>query len=994
MKKGRLIKRLSALLSAAVLCCGLSADALAESEDGVYLPGYEYIGEQVGTAFLEGEGADEELSAQEAGGTAVISVDESRYYYYGNWMTRWFYVTTSAGVHNGQCAIAENHTPRGNFAIHEYNDWRIKTLLACQPQGPLWESYHTTIWGPNDADSAYCLAHIAIAYVYTGRLSFVGSELQAGIRNVVDNALPIVYQQQKELIDDYYAYICFCSGVNSSYQDIVWMEYEPQAKNGKVLLLKRSAIPQITEGNSCYSLYGAQYGVYTDIECTNEVASLTTDAAGNSNTVELAAGQYYVKEKKAPKGYLTDNTVYNARVDAGETREINAADIPINDPVAIMLKKNDTENSKAVAGAEFTVKYYDKESEEELKDDNCRNIWVFRTDERGIITPDEEHKVRGDGFYLGSTGAPVFPVGYLTIQETKAPEGYLIDDKVYVVKIGYDAGGIVVDNIPENGYTVGEQPKRGDLDLIKTSERTGKALGGIRFSITSVETGESHIIVTDKNGFASTAASVTPHTNDTNAGKNSKSGVWFGAESAIDNGRGALPYGEYVIDELQSAANFGMDLIKGIRVNISEDAVTLHLGNINNMSIEIQTRAYFNSTGEQTAPVSENETFTDVVEYKNLTPERTTYRLSAAIVDPATDEIIAVSEKAFVPKKASGSVNVTFNNIDTSLFAGKTLVITEKLYDGDSLRAEHSDLNDEKQTLYIPEIHTKAADQTANDKSVRSYGEITLIDTVEYKGLIPGESYVLKGQLMDKETGEAIFADGVEILSETEFVPEKSEGSTEVSFTFDASRFAGKTVVAFETLIYKEKELAVHADINDEAQTVYFPKIHTSAKDKDTGGHTGSIRQNAVIIDTVTYSNLIPGKEYGISGILMDKDTKKPLLTDGKEVRAETVFVPENPEGEVELKYELDSTKLYGKRIVVFEDLICNDISVCTHNDIDDEAQSISYPEKEKTAERLKNTVRTSDNSGLNFAGAVLIIGSVITTIVLVTVFRRKNIHE
>lgn len=134
-----------------------------------------------------------------------------------------------------------------------------------------------------------------------------------------------------------------------------------------------------------------------------------------------------------------------------------------------------------------------------------------------------------------------------------------------------------------------------------------------------------------------------------------------------------------------------------------------------------------------------------------------------------------------------------------------------------------------------------------------------------------------------------------------------------VQFTLDGSTLAGKTVVVFESVSYEGKEFAVHADLKDDGQTIYFPEIKTTAKDNVSGNHYAKPEKEITLIDTVSYQNLIPGKEYTLTGTLMDKETKKPLEVDGKPITAQTTFTPEKADGNVELSFTFDASALRGK---------------------------------------------------------------------------------
>ena len=176
-------------------------------------------------------------------------------------------------------------------------------------------------------------------------------------------------------------------------------------------------------------------------------------------------------------------------------------------------------------------------------------------------------------------------------------------------------------------------------------------------------------------------------------------------------------------------------------------------------------------------------------------------------------------------------------------------------------------------------------DQTGQNLASPSE-KVTITDTVEYKNLIPGKEYTIQGILMDQESEEELLIDGKPVTAQSVFTPESSEGTVQLTFSLNASTLAGKTTVAFETLQYEEKTIAVHADIKDEKQSIYFPKIGTTAKDAEDGDQTAVADEEVSIIDTVSYSNLVPGLSYKLVGTLMDKETGKAVEVDGTAVTA------------------------------------------------------------------------------------------------------------
>lgn len=248
------------------------------------------------------------------------------------------------------------------------------------------------------------------------------------------------------------------------------------------------------------------------------------------------------------------------------------------------------------------------------------------------------------------------------------------------------------------------------------------------------------------------------------------------------------------------------------------------------------------------------------------------------------------------------------------------MVVFETLYRDKLEVCAHSDIEDKEQTVTFsekPEIKTTA---TVNgEKKTDPLDEVTITDKITYTGLTPGKPYRISGVLMDKSSNVPLLVDGQKITAEKEFTPENASGTEEMTFTFDASALAGKSVVVFETLTHDGKEVAVHTDITDEGQTVEFegPEIKTKAT---VGGEKEvDPLETITLTDTVTYRNLIPGKTYKVKGVLMDKGTGEKLLVDGKEVTAESIFIPEKPTGTVEMSFTFPASALAGKTIVVFE---------------------------------------------------------------------------
>ena len=372
---------------------------------------------------------------------------------------------------------------------------------------------------------------------------------------------------------------------------------------------------------------------------------------------------------------------------------------------------------------------------------------------------------------------------------------------------------------------------------------------------------------------------------------------------------------------------------------------------------EIHTTATDKASQTHTGTVDEQTTVIDKVDYKNLIPG-STYEVSgvlmnqetgAALLDKDGKEITA--KTTFKAEKASGSVELAFT-FDSTLLIGKSVVAFEELYNENIKVAFHTDIRDEGQTIHYPEIHTTATDAVTKTHTAAPDSKTTIIDKVDYKNLVQGESYEVSGIIMDKTTGEALTdKNGNTITSKTAFKAEKADGSIDVTFTFDSTLLEDKSVVVYEDLYSGNAKVTSHADITDEGQTVNFPKIQTTATDKNTFTHTGMIAEKTTITDKVDYSNLTIGEKYKLSGVLMNQETGKKLLDkDGKEITSEKEFTAESKDGSIDIEFTFDSSLLAGKTTVVFEDLYNEKIRVASHADIKDEEQSVHFPDIHTTA--------------------------------------------
>ena len=784
---------------------------------------------------------------------------------------------------------------------------------------------------------------------------------------------------------------------------------------GNAKVKKTSSNPTVTDGNANYSFEGATFGVYSDKSCNSQLATLTADGNGDTKEVEVKAGTVYIKELSAPKGYKLDSTVHSLNVEVGKTATLTVADTPKVTETLIDLFKIDMETGKStpqgnasLEGAEFTWSYYDGYYNADNLPAKATRTWTTKTvaekDSDGTIhyvsRLADSYKVSGDSFYT-QDGKNVLPLGTLTVTETKAPNGYLLDGAymqaggsseqikgTYLTQISEDGelavlsgsnqysvsdkvirGGVKIqkrdletkdtkaqggatlkdtafeiislndnavlvdgklynknevvktihtgvdgiaataaDTLPYGKYRIEEsnapegyltdgansiefdivndgeivdltdeahsiynQIIRGDIEGVKIGDGTHKRLANVPFRITSKTTGESHIIVTDKNGQFSTAADWVSHKQNTNAGKTSEDGIWFGT-STPDDSKGALLYDTYTIKELRCDSNKGMTLIPAFDVIVSRNKTVIDLGTL-------------------------------------------------------TDD-------------------------------------------------------------YEPEIsiHTTAADKVTGEKSIVAGKSVTIVDTVTLDGLKKGTKYQLKGWQMVKSENAQLLIDGQPVESDYTFTAKKSEMEVEVSYTFNASALGGKNLVTFEELYNlsnpdEPTKVAEHKDIEDEGQTVTITEriitMHTTATGKATGEKTIEADDKVTIVDTVTLDGLEKGVKYTLKGWEMVKSENAELLANGKRVENDLTFTATDTKMEVQIEFTFNASELASKELVTFEELydVTNPdepIKVAEHKDIKDEGQTVTIKEKPEspttpdepsTPTKASTSPKTGDNT-------------------------------
>ena len=483
------------------------------------------------------------------------------------------------------------------------------------------------------------------------------------------------------------------------------------------------------------------------------------------------------------------------------------------------------------------------------------------------------------------------PLGLVKVQEIKSPVGYKLDERVRTYNIT-TVGSEDVFELEPADFT--EEVMKGQIALHKQYETLDEPADeqGAEFDVYLKSAGSYADAKETERDHITTGADGMATTKD-------------------------LPYGTYVVH--QSKGSNGRQLVEDFDVVIAEDGKVYSYDLVN-----IQKNAQL-----KIVKTSED----GVIEGIKFRVTRLEDNYSAEYVTNAAGEILTETLPIYADKDGATKYQYRVEELDTEETFGYQLPDPQTVELSEGEIASVSFHN-------VPiEIGTKAT--VEGEKEVDPLDKVTLTDTVSYTGLIPGKEYKVTGVLMDKETGEKLLVDGKEITAETVFVPETKNGSVDVTFIFDATGLHGKEIVVFEDLYRENMLLATHADINDEGQTVKIknPEIGTKAT---ADGKKEITADKITITDVVSYKDLTPGKEYKLTGVLMNKATNDKLLIDGKEITAEATFTPKATTGEVEMTFTFDARELTAEtEVVVFETLYRDKLEFAMHADINDKDQTV-----------------------------------------------------
>ena len=586
------------------------------------------------------------------------------------------------------------------------------------------------------------------------------------------------------------------------------------------------------------------------------------------------------------------------------------------------------------------------------------------------------------GAYVAKTSASALPCGTYTVAESQAPEGYLVSDWSAKAEIGSDGQMVDLTGNPCGDDVIrgGVQVTKSDIEL-QDSEAlggnshdtldTGSTLSGIEFTITSES--EHKVLVGDK-WFEPGDVIETIVTS-----WNGEAGAYT-AQTAADE----LPYGTYTIQETKTNDSYlltdGEPKTFQVRENgaivkatsaggelefydqvVRNDLEVVKMAEDTNASLQVAFKVTNVSTGEAHVIVTDRNGNVSTASSWNKHSSNTNGNdgllkaesIKAADMDSKAGVWFSLGEDGSNADVDDGLAALPYGKymleeLRSDSNEGYELVTKAFVIERDSTVAKAVWMSlDDKEG---PKIQTEETDKADGDHVAQASAETTLVDTVWYENLkSDGTEYTVTGTLVVKSTGEALLdADGNAITATKTFQPRQKAGKVELEFTFDSSLLAGEDIVAFESLLSEGVEVAAHADIADEGQTVHFLDIHTTAADKSDGDKlvTGT---EITIVDEVTYEGLVPGTEYELQATLIDSETGEPVVVkDGlleKQVTGSATFNPEKADGAQLVELSFDGTDLGGKSLVVYEKLFAADVQLASHEDLTDEGQTVTVVE-------------------------------------------------
>ena len=744
---------------------------------------------------------------------------------------------------------------------------------------------------------------------------------------------------------------------------------------GWIAIQKASSNPDCSDHNSMYSLEGAQYDVY-DTQ-GQVVDTITTDENGYGCSHELLPGYYKVWERTAPKGYALDTQGHAVDVLAGDTQTLNVVDTPQNDPVRMVVQKIDAdtqtptgEGAGTLAGAEFTLKFYPRES----ATGEPARTWVLKTDKDGVtsfklaLLDSDKYldKNRSDKFYYDIKNQPTMPLGTLTIEETKAPSGYLLNSHdVHTVHI-------TSDNTSEeevHSYVVPkhkEQVNRGDIriekldkELMSNKTQGDATLEGITFAVVNLNT----------QAVKTSLGVCEPQQVCARITTTNKDGHFIAQTSDQD-----LPYGHYRIYEESSNDSYLNDGFEA-EFDITHDKELVSLTDTNSCAKDSVVRGgiklgkidkELNVHSPQGAATLEGAEFS--IYNKSAAPVQIGDKLVASnelVTTLTTDETAcAETDKRLLPY---GTYLIQETKAPRGYELNSTwqrLVKIRKdgtLYD---LSSEKESVDDQVNRGDIRLI--KRDDQTQKPLSgvifkltSKTTGETHLLITDE-NGEINTSSEFVKHSYKTNQNDSALNANGT--CDATKLVMDTGVWFGGTSDTEDGAKVCdtlgalpydtytiqelsspqnkGKKLISFDIQLTRPHYNLILGTINNKPAESFISELLSTNLN-----HSAYTEEKTTLTDTLSFENLNVGATYIVSGYLVDKDTGVPLQdAQGKDIRVEKTFTARIASDRVKLVYTFNAKDLNGKSVVAFATLKDKDgNTICSEKDLDEPDQSVSF---------------------------------------------------
>lgn len=665
----------------------------------------------------------------------------------------------------------------------------------------------------------------------------------------------------------------------------------------------------------------------------------------------LEGGTYAIAEVQAPYGYVLNlegeqfdvGTVYNGW---DNPISVDFEDMPQKG--IIKVAKHDSTTDEPVSDSTYIVVAASDISTPE------GTVRASAGDIVATLTTDEAGEASTGELYLGS----------YTVYEAKAKDGFALNVAEETVELAYQGQEVDV-FVQEEAVT--DTPTEVRLHKVSATD-SEVPVAGATFRVWNDEGDFDEEYTTDESGDISI--------------KYVKHGSYHVQETAAPEG-----YVIYDVDDegTPKVHDFEVNDQGMISFDGDEAMTDVFEWTVENMPKTMKTTAIDKSSGTHEGQARSEMSIVDTVEYTGCIPGEE-YTVTGTLMDKDTGEkaldaegVEITATTTFTAEDFSGTVEIefTFDGVD---LAGRDLVAFETMEHEGKEYMVHADIEDEGQTVDVIDIHTTATNpETGDNLGSSTADELELVDTVAYENLTPGNTYMLVTTLYNSIEGkEIIDADGIIVGAETEFVPEEEDGTVDVPMTVATEGVAGSTLVFFERLLDADgNTVATHADADDDGQSVHFPAIHTNAADADDGDKNVIADETAQVTDTVTYGNLVPGKEYTLTGTLVDKKTGEPIKdAKGNVVTSTTAFTPDAPDGTVDVAFEFDGSKLSGTTAVAFETLTRDGVEVAVHADIDDADQTVELytPEEETPSKGYPKTGGTVPVAPIA-ASIVVIVG-------------------